>query len=60
MLGSDLAAGRLLIPFPAITVSRTGYVALVPLHADKSSVLTDFVDWLVTEGTREGRDRTRT
>ena len=60
VLGSDLAARRLLAPFPAITVPRTGYVALVPLHADKSSVLTDFVDWLVTEGTREGRDRTRT
>ncbi len=50
VLHADLAAGRLLAPFPAITVPRTGYVALVPLDADKSSVLSGFVEWLVAEG----------
>ncbi|MBE7211221.1 MAG: LysR family transcriptional regulator [Gluconacetobacter diazotrophicus] len=49
-LQADLAAGCLLTPFPAITVSRTGYVALVPFDADKTSALTTFLDWLVAEG----------
>ena len=37
-------------PFPAITVSRQGYVALVPFDADKSPSLTAFIEWLVAEG----------
>jgi hypothetical protein len=31
-------------------VPRTGYVALVPFDANKTSVLTSFIDWLVAEG----------
>jgi LysR family transcriptional regulator, glycine cleavage system transcriptional activator len=31
-------------------VPRTGYVALIPFDADKTSVLMNFVDWLVAEG----------
>ena len=50
VLQADLAAGRLLTPFPTITVPRTGYVALVPLDVNKTSILTSFVDWLVAEG----------
>jgi LysR family transcriptional regulator, glycine cleavage system transcriptional activator len=50
VLQTDVASGRLLTPFPAIRVRRTGYVALVPFDASKSSVLTGFVDWLVAEG----------
>ena len=29
---------------------RTGYVALVPFDADKNSLLTSFIDWLIAEG----------
>jgi LysR family glycine cleavage system transcriptional activator len=50
VLQADLAAGRLLTPFPTILVPRTGYVALIPFDADKTSVLMNFVDWLVAEG----------
>ncbi len=50
VLQTDVAAGRLLTPFPAIQVPRTGYVALVPFDASKTSVLTSFLDWLVEEG----------
>ena len=50
VLELDVEAGRLLTPFPAITVPRTGYVALVPQDAAKTSFLTGFVDWLVVEG----------
>jgi LysR family transcriptional regulator, glycine cleavage system transcriptional activator len=47
---SNIVAGRLLTPFPAIQVQRTGYVALVPFDANKTSALTSFIDWLVAEG----------
>jgi LysR family transcriptional regulator, glycine cleavage system transcriptional activator len=50
VLQTDVVAGRLLTPFPAIQVQRTGYVALVPFDASKTSVLTSFMDWLVAEG----------
>ena len=37
VLQSDLNAGCLLTPFPMITVACTGYVALLPFDADKTS-----------------------
>ncbi len=50
---ADLTAGRLLVaPLPTITVSRKGYVALVPFDADKTSSLTGFIEWLKAEGAR--------
>jgi LysR family glycine cleavage system transcriptional activator len=49
-LQADVDARRLLAPFPDIRVPRTGYVALVPFDADKTSSLTTFIDWLVAEG----------
>ena len=52
VLQADLAGGRLLTPFPTILVPRTGYVALVPFDANKTSVLMNFVDWLVAEGAK--------
>lgn len=51
VLARDAAAGRLVLPFPAIRVPRTGYVALVPIDADKSPSLRALIDWLVSEGT---------
>jgi LysR family glycine cleavage system transcriptional activator len=53
VLQTDLAAGLILTPFPTILVPRTGYVALVPLDANKTSSLTAFIDWLVAEGARQ-------
>ncbi|MFC6048851.1 LysR substrate-binding domain-containing protein, partial [Methylobacterium hispanicum] len=47
VLSGDLAAGRLVAPFPEIVVPRPGYVALVPNDADKTPTLTAFIDWLV-------------
>jgi len=54
ILEHDIAAGRLLAPFPEITVPRTGYVVLTPLDADKTSSLKTFIDWLVAEGLYRG------
>jgi LysR family transcriptional regulator, glycine cleavage system transcriptional activator len=50
VLQTDLAAGRLLRPFSTIQVQRTGYVALVPFDASKTSALRNFIDWLIEEG----------
>jgi len=50
VLRADVAAGRLLAPFPAITVPRKSYVALVPFDADKTSSLMAFIEWLIAEG----------
>ena len=52
VLQADLDAGHLLMPFATITVPRTGYVALIPFDADKTSSLTTFLDWLVAEGAK--------
>jgi len=54
VLQGDVAAGRLVTPLPEIVVRRTGYVALVPFDADKTSSLTAFIEWLVTEGSASG------
>lgn len=50
VLQVDLASGRLMTPFPGITVPRQSYVALVPFDADKTPSLTAFIEWLVAEG----------
>ncbi len=55
MLAADVAAGRIITPLPALTVRRTGYVALVPFDADKTSPLRAFIDWLVVTGNTPGR-----
>ena len=44
---------RLITPFPAITVPRTGYVALIPFDANKTPALTRFVEWLVAEASNK-------
>ncbi|MCG5238467.1 LysR substrate-binding domain-containing protein [Azospirillum doebereinerae] len=54
VLQADLDSGRLVAPFPAILVPRTGYVALIPFDANKTSSLTRFIDWLVAEERSDG------
>jgi LysR family transcriptional regulator, glycine cleavage system transcriptional activator len=49
VLQDDIALGRLVAPFSTILVPRTGYVALIPFDANKTSALTSFIDWLVAE-----------
>jgi LysR family glycine cleavage system transcriptional activator len=50
MLETAIAAGRLMTPLPDIRVRRTGYVALVPHHAENITFIAEFVDWLEEEG----------
>jgi DNA-binding transcriptional LysR family regulator len=47
VLQTDVAAGRLLTPFPAVRVPRSGYVALA---TNKTPALRNFIEWLVGEG----------
>ncbi|PNG25164.1 LysR substrate-binding domain-containing protein [Methylocella silvestris] len=49
MLEIDIASGRLMTPLPDIRVARTGYVAIIPRHADAGNLFAGFVDWLVRE-----------
>lgn len=53
MLSIDIAAGRLATPLPEIRVPRIGYVALVPAHLERGTMLDAFIKWLVREGRRE-------
>jgi DNA-binding transcriptional LysR family regulator len=50
VLAADVAAGRLVTPFPGILMPRTGYVLLIPFDADKTESLKALVEWLVAEG----------
>ena len=60
VLDGERRAGRLVAPFPTITVERPGYHALVPFDADKTPSLAAFVDWLVAEGARGDAPRRQT
>jgi DNA-binding transcriptional LysR family regulator len=52
MLEIDIAAGKLVTPLPKIQVRRTGYVAIVPDHAERVPILSSFVEWLAGQGHR--------
>jgi LysR family transcriptional regulator, glycine cleavage system transcriptional activator len=59
VLQADITAGRLITPFPAITVPRTGYIALIPFDANKTQALTKFIDWLIAEAQLPSPDSNR-
>lgn len=47
-LDRELAAGRLVMPFPDQQMTGATYAALVPRDGDKPRHLRDFLDWLQT------------
>jgi DNA-binding transcriptional LysR family regulator len=49
MLVIDIASGKLMTPLPHIQVPRTGYVAVIPRHAETGDVADGFVAWLAGE-----------
>jgi LysR family glycine cleavage system transcriptional activator len=49
MLEIDVANGTLVTPLPHIKVPRTGYVAVIPRHADSGNLVSGFIDWLAAE-----------
>lgn len=48
-LSRDIALKRLALPFPELRVAGPNYVSLVPLDADKSRHLRDFLAWLAAK-----------
>jgi LysR family glycine cleavage system transcriptional activator len=50
MLEIDIAASKFVTPLPKIQVRRTGYVAIIPDYAERVSILSTFVEWLVEQG----------
>ena len=57
MLEIDIAAGKLVAPLHGIQVRRTGYVAIVPDHAERVPILRSFVEWLAGQGQRADDSR---
>ncbi len=55
MLDIDIASGRLMTPFPNISVPRTGYVAVVPRDADPGNLVRGFVDWMIDEASSKNK-----
>jgi LysR family glycine cleavage system transcriptional activator len=51
-------SGRLVAPLPHITVARTGYVAVIPRHAESGNLVSGFVDWLAAEAQGPSGDST--
>ncbi|MDR3095997.1 MAG: LysR family transcriptional regulator [Paraburkholderia sp.] len=54
-LESDCVAGRMQKPFPDLVSEGTTYHALVPLDADKTVHMRDFLDWLQASGAASGK-----
>lgn len=42
--------GNSRLHFPTFGVRRTGYLAIIPVHVERASILTTFIDWLEAEG----------
>jgi LysR family glycine cleavage system transcriptional activator len=52
LIGADLAAGRLITPFPDLAMPARSYCAYVPAQAKSDARITAFCDWLEREGAR--------
>lgn len=47
LIEADLAAGRLVVPFPETALSARAYFAYVPEHAQSNPIIEVFVTWLI-------------
>jgi LysR family glycine cleavage system transcriptional activator len=50
LIGADLAAGRLVTPFPHLAMPARSYCAYVPAQASGDARITAFCDWLERAG----------
>jgi LysR family glycine cleavage system transcriptional activator len=50
VLTRDVAAGRLVMPFPNIRVTRLSYFVLTPFDVDKTAAMRSFIEWLLEAG----------
>jgi LysR family glycine cleavage system transcriptional activator len=52
LIGADLAARRLIAPFPDLAMPARSYCAYVPAQAKNDARITAFCDWLEREGAK--------
>jgi LysR family glycine cleavage system transcriptional activator len=52
LVADDLATGRLVTPFPRISLPARGYFAYLPQTQVSNPASTEFCDWLESEGRR--------
>lgn len=57
LVADDLAAGRLIAPFPAISLPARSYFAYTPADSEDGSPTAMFCDWLERQGISSGSDR---
>lgn len=50
LIGDDVTAGRLIMPFPGISLPARSYYAYLPAGSDSGSQTAVFCDWLEQEG----------
>lgn len=50
LIRDDVAAGRLITPFPDISLPARSYFAYMPTESESSSQTIAFCDWLEEEG----------
>jgi LysR family transcriptional regulator, glycine cleavage system transcriptional activator len=53
LIGADVASGRLITPFPALTLPARGYCAYVRGSARSDPRITAFCDWLEEQGAQQ-------
>jgi LysR family transcriptional regulator, glycine cleavage system transcriptional activator len=57
LIADDVAGGRLLLPFPAISLPARSYFAYLPAGRSDNPHSTLFCDWLEEQGREAGRGR---
>jgi len=58
LIGDDVAAGRLITPFPDISLPARSYFAYLPAGSESGSQTAVFCDWLEQEGQQSAGDAT--
>ncbi|UFW45419.1 MULTISPECIES: LysR substrate-binding domain-containing protein [Bradyrhizobium] len=56
LIGDDVAAGRLIAPFPGVSLPARSYFAYLPVESENGSPTAVFCDWLVQEGQQSARN----
>jgi LysR family transcriptional regulator, glycine cleavage system transcriptional activator len=57
LIADDVAAGRLLLPFPAISLPARSYFAYLPVGSSENPHSAVFCDWLEEQGRGAGHER---
>jgi LysR family glycine cleavage system transcriptional activator len=60
LIGDDVAAGRLIIPFPDVSLPARSYFAYLPAESESGSQTAVFCDWLEEEGRQSAGEPTAT